>query len=56
MKKLAPGLGKKVKVTNSKYMGGGYTGVIMEIGETMLLVQHPMGSDGYERIETCEIV
>lgn len=57
IKKLAPGLGNKVKVTNKKYINNGYIGTISSLSnDGFILVIHPFGSDAWEKIENCELL
>ncbi len=48
---------KKVKVTNTRYINGGYTGTVLEADVTKgLIVQHPCGSDAREAINECTLL
>lgn len=56
IKILAPGIGRRVKVSNKEYENGSYDGVITGFMEDQLLVEHPGGSDNWEPIGTCELI
>lgn len=50
-------IGQRVLVTNADYVDGSYIGVIMSVCQVKgVLVEHPAGSDGYERIESCTLI
>lgn len=53
-----PLMNKRVKVTNPKYINGSYEGIIIGIilPTLEILVQHNEGSDGWEKLNECELV
>lgn len=55
IKSMSPLLNRYVKVENKRYINGGYTGYISAIGTDTLLVEHPEGSNGWEKASDCTL-
>lgn len=57
VKVFAQYIGQKVSVKNETYNNGGYTGTILGVCSVRgILVEHPLGSDGDEKIDNCKLI